>query len=137
MTLRVHWPQRIQIEIPSEKLRAQLTRELQQAFHPDGARTVTVTQRFKGYSDCPQQKIVLGVEVSLPATFRSHIVKIGEKAEVAADFRGWEQCMLRRAIASRRGPAGAGARHDPEGSLFCHPRDAGACGWPKRLWGAV
>jgi hypothetical protein len=71
-------------------LKELLETELQACF-PD-AQKVTVYRRFTSFTDQPCDKIILGVEVRYERRTRTHIIKLGTKAEVAVDYDNWYRC---------------------------------------------
>ena len=76
----------------------QFEKELQQAF-PEAV-VITVCHCLAGYSKDQERKIILGAQIRSADDYRVHTVKLGDQTEVAADFTGWQKCLLRSNVAS-------------------------------------
>lgn len=85
------------------KLVDQLKTELGSVF--SNATQVLVTERFAGFADDPStwaRKIVAGIDVSLAdGRFETHIIKVGKRNAVEADYAGWRACIAGRGVRSR------------------------------------
>lgn len=79
----------------------QACRELIHVFASSGAIEIVVTQRFCGFSDEPQKKLIIAVEIQFPNGSNAHVVKLGDTDQVDGDCTGWDQCATRQGIASR------------------------------------
>lgn len=82
-------------------LRRQLDRELLQAFAERRASDIIVKQRFRGFTDLPQKKLIIAVEVQSALGSHASVVKIGDAGEVRGDHDGWQSCAAQRGVASR------------------------------------
>lgn len=83
-------------------LQERMARELKQIFNADRQRMrVLVSLCFGGYSPNLWRRAVLGVEVRRDDGYETHIVKIGDRAEVNPDADGWRACTADRQVASR------------------------------------
>ena len=94
---RVNWLSRAR-EGLDESTVDRLSGELQRVFKTG---TVTVCDRFAGYTNVPDKKTVLGVEVESKAGYSTHVAKLGNSEEVLPDYEGWQQCTAKRPFASR------------------------------------
>ncbi len=94
----VNWLSRAREGLPNDFVK-RLEKELQAVF-PE-ARSITVCDQFHGYTNIPERKIVLGVEVRAPESYSTHVVKIGATEEVLPDYEGWRACTAKRLFASR------------------------------------
>lgn len=79
----------------------QASNELVHVFASSGAKEVVVTQRFSGFSDEPQKKLIIAVEIQFSHGYNAHVVKLGDTDQVDGDCAGWDQCATRHGIASR------------------------------------
>ncbi len=79
----------------------QASNELVHVFASSGAKEVVVTQRFSGFSDEPQKKLIIAVEIQFSHGSNAHVVKLGDTDQVDGDCAGWDQCATRQGIASR------------------------------------
>lgn len=98
MAAKVTWLGRASDKIESGLIPL-LSDDLKQAF-PEAA-GIAVYDCFAGYSQDQQNKVVLGVEVRSRKSYNTHVVKIGKREDVAADYNGWQKCILRHNFASR------------------------------------
>jgi hypothetical protein len=100
----VEFSGRVEEELP-EELRVRLKNELSTVFrmlHPSRLpERVSVAQVYPGHSPEFAAKVVLAVEVRYPDGYERHIVKIGERSNVEADYEGWQVCTRGRMVASR------------------------------------
>jgi hypothetical protein len=85
----------------SEAFRRQLDDELRQTFAPDRAVQIIVKQRFRGFSDQPDKKLIIAVETQGELGTHASVVKIGDVKEVSGDHNGWQSCATARGVASR------------------------------------
>jgi tetratricopeptide (TPR) repeat protein len=84
-----------------QSLLDQAGRELIHVFASSGAKEIVVTQRFSGFSDEPQKKLIIAVEIQFLHGSNAHVVKLGDTDQVDGDCAGWDQCATRQGIASR------------------------------------
>jgi tetratricopeptide (TPR) repeat protein len=84
-----------------DELCRQLDRELWQVFLEYCPARIIVKQRFRGFSDVPEKKLILAVEVQSAQGIHANVVKIGDLAEVKGDHDGWQSCAARRGVVSR------------------------------------
>lgn len=82
-------------------LREQLECNLRQAFASEHPSAIIVKQRFRGFSDYPERKVILAVEVQNPDGNHSAVVKVGTEDEVSGDFVGWRECAVSIGVTSR------------------------------------
>jgi len=80
-------------------VRESVCRELDALF-PD-ALEITVYDCFRGYSGDQDAKVVLGVEVRSRESYHTHVVKLGTREAVEADYKGWQECFQGRPFSSR------------------------------------
>jgi len=98
MAVKVTWLGKASDKIESG-LMPQLSEDLRQTF-PQAA-GIAVYDCFAGYSQDQPSKIVLGVEIRSRKSYNTHVVKLGKRDEVSADYDGWQKCILRHNFASR------------------------------------
>ena len=96
----VRWEGRALGKVP-ERLRPPLERDLERVFDGPDVRQVTVEDCFTGYHGNPEQKLILGVELTTTVETRTHIVKLGAREQVRPDWEGWERCVGARYVGSR------------------------------------
>jgi len=85
----------------SDKLRQHADGELMHIFRAANPTEIIVKQRFRGFSDEPEKKLIIAVEILSPTNSSAHVVKLGNTDDVAGDCQAWEQCAQRRGVASR------------------------------------
>lgn len=97
----VEWWDRKRADIRSTELCSRLSDELKMVFSSCGDVRVFVRDVLSGYTRNESEKIVLGVQVDGDEHSTSHIVKLGNRKSVAADYEGWQECIARRGTSSR------------------------------------
>ncbi|HRA87304.1 MAG TPA: NUDIX domain-containing protein [Planctomycetaceae bacterium] len=97
---RVTWMADARRDLSAELCR-QVECELLLAFGVSEAGRIVVKQRFRGFSDEPQRKLILAVEVQGPNGARASVVKIGDVSKVGGDHTGWQSCAVSRGTVSR------------------------------------
>lgn len=71
------------------------------------AEAVSIYDVLQGFHSDQRNKLILAVEVqsrvaqSDHATYETHVVKLGDRAEVAPDVEGWRQCTAGRPMSRR------------------------------------
>ena len=103
--MAVDFSNEVRSQLPA-KFRKQLKIELKAVFTKTGEIgkgnwRLLVSRCFDTYTHDVARRVVLGVEVSSPSRFATHIVKIGKSDEVAADATGWTECTKDRQVCSR------------------------------------
>lgn len=98
MATRLTWLGKAADRIGRERM-PELGRELRAVF-PE-ALGITIYDCFSGYTQDQQRKVALGVEVRSRGAYHTHVVKLGARDAVAADYEGWHRCILRHNVASR------------------------------------
>jgi hypothetical protein len=95
---------RVQEELPDD-VRSRLKEDLVRVFQKLGptrpVEAITVPQCLGGHTPDYAAKVVLAVEVRYPDGYERHIVKVGRRAKVEADFEGWQACTGGRMVAGR------------------------------------
>jgi tetratricopeptide (TPR) repeat protein len=97
---RVVWMPRAQSRIQRQDLLHQWNNELELAFAAKEVGQITVGDVFRGYANDEPSRVVLGIQLVLPETVASHIVKLGDQ-KVQKDLDGWKQCVLKHGVTSR------------------------------------
>ena len=65
------------------------------------AAEIIVKQRFSGYRDQPEEKLILAIEVQTESQTHSNVVKVGLVSEVGGDVAGWQAWSADRGTTSR------------------------------------
>lgn len=79
----------------------QVNTDLWQAFSRHELNQIVVKQRFRGFSDQPQSKLIVAVEIQYADQTRSSVLKVGQTNVVRKDFDRWQTCATSRGITSR------------------------------------
>jgi hypothetical protein len=85
----------------SDELCDLLERDLQQAFAGGGVAKVIVKQRFRGFTEQPERKVIFATEAQGNDGAHAGVVKVGRAEEVTDDFTGWQACAASRGVVSR------------------------------------
>jgi len=85
----------------NEQLRRRVDDELSHIFAQDGIAEIIVKQRFRGFTDEPEKKLIIAVETQSATGSSAHVVKLGNTRDVSRDCAGWHVCAVRRGVASR------------------------------------
>lgn len=93
----VTWTSAARQDLPPELIR-QVNLELL-TIYPGSE--VIVKQRFSGYQNRPNDKLIMAIEVCMDGRTQSNVIKLGSKKEVGGDSEGWNVCATRRGVNSR------------------------------------
>lgn len=80
----------------SPALIQQVNTELCQAFIEQPLNQIIVKQRFHGFSDEPQSKLIVAVEVQYADKTHSSVLKVGDTKIVRKDYDRWQQCAAEK-----------------------------------------
>jgi len=97
---KVTWMADASLDLSGELLH-RIDSELIHLFTKDGIQEIIVKQRFRGFTDEPEKKLIIAVETQSDTGSSAHVVKLGNTKEVSRDCVGWQLCAVRRGVASR------------------------------------